>query len=505
MAVVGQLSAVWPPGPSHVSIFFLSSALLVAAGGLAGLACLARPSLWVVASGAYIFSVALLEVSTGGIRSGLGSLMFVPVVGAALYWRRWQSAAVLGQVIVALLYESLAGPHMADTTVRRVVLFGLIAAVLSVSIHALRERLVQSNAHTTRLLHQAEALNAAAQELAALLDPGAIMSLGVQLAARLASPPGSQQCEAWYLTVKQGKVRVDARFGAPANEVWDGRNLGSCKPLERAVEDGQPVVGLLVPEESAAVTSAETHAVWVPVRLDGTLHGVLCVASRDLPIPLDCLQRCIALAHLLELALSNWAAHQRLEQHATTEERRRIARELHDGLAHELAFIASKARAGGAVGCAETRELACAADRALDEARRAITVLSASRPERLSHALAQTAEDLGARLGVAVKVELAEDVEMPGEVTENLLRIVREAITNAANHGHPSHVTVRLQHHDGVRLLVEDDGCGFDTINDPRAGGFGLLSMQERATSIGAHFSVESKRSQGTRVQVAFR
>ena len=130
------------------------------------------------------------------------------------------------------------------------------------------------------------------------------------------------------------------------------------------------------------------------------------------------------------------------------EERRRIARELHDGLAHELAFIASKTRgaAAGAATSHDARALAGAADRALDEARRAITVLSVSQPQSLDAAISQTVEDLGSRLGVAWDLQLADDVQVPGEVTENLLRIVREAITNAASHGASEHVRVSLEH-----------------------------------------------------------
>ena len=75
--------------------------------------------------------------------------------------------------------------------------------------------------------------------------------------------------------------------------------------------------------------------------------------------------------------------------------------------------------------------------------------------------LAQTAEDLGARLGVAVRLEVADDIDTPPDVTEHVLRIVREAITNAATHG-GLRVTVTVRRDDGVRVVIEDDGCGFD-------------------------------------------
>jgi signal transduction histidine kinase len=147
--------------------------------------------------------------------------------------------------------------------------------------------------------------------------------------------------------------------------------------------------------------------------------------------------------------------------------------------------------------------VADAADRALDEARRAITVLSAARPQSLASAVAQTAEDLGARLDLAVHLDLKDDIEIPGDVTENLLRILREAMTNAAKHGASDQVTIRLERADGVRLVVEDDGCGFDLQGASLSKGFGLLSMKERAESIGGLLNLESAPAQGTRVEVA--
>jgi signal transduction histidine kinase len=243
----------------------------------------------------------------------------------------------------------------------------------------------------------------------------------------------------------------------------------------------------------------------VPVCPEGKLHGVIAIASRGVPVPDECVERCAALGHLLELALSNWNAHQKLEQQATAEERRRIARELHDGLAHELAFIASKTHGSSedTGSSLELRQLADAADRALDEARRAITVLSAARPQSLASAVAQTAEDLGERFELAVELDLADDIEIPGDVTENLLRILREAMTNAATHGGSSRVTVQLQQADGVRLVVEDNGCGFDVSSSSHSNGFGLLSMKERAESIGGLLSLDSTPAIGTRIEVA--
>jgi len=368
------------------------------------------------------------------------------------------------------------------------------------------------NARTERMLRHEEALNAAARQLVQLSEPPQITALGAQLAMGIASPPGSEILRGWYFRIEDDMV-VDAQtdqFGTIVEERWP---LLEHPGLREAVQTHQPVAAPLDGDTAGPAVQAlfrqagVTYGAWVPVCPDGELHGVLGIASRSASIPTECVDRCVALGHFLELALSNWAAHRTLEGQATLEERRRIARELHDGLAHELAFIASKTR-GAVAGAAtprEVRELAGAADRALDEARRAITVLSVSQPQSLDDAISQTVEDLGSRLGVAWDLQLADDIHVPGEVTENLLRIVREAITNAANHGASEHVRVSLERCEELRLVIEDDGCGFDADRQPGAGGFGLQSMQERAASVGAVLSVDSVPEQGTRVAVAFR
>jgi signal transduction histidine kinase len=509
VAVAGQVSSAWAPGLSDAGDFWISTALLVACGVI-----LVRPGPFnshaIGTAGCfYVASVTFLMFANGGIGSGFGALFFVAVVGVALYGRRADSVVVVGLSLVGLFMASMAtSPHDAASIVRRIALLGAINVVLSVSIHALRDRLVESNERTTNLLHQAESINAAARRLASLLEPAALADLGAELAAQVATPPGSSLSRARFLRMRDGVVTVEAQFGG-SGDVDADQPLDERSPLARAVRTLEPVAGRLstggfertIPGPRTA--GARTNAAWVPVCVGGTLHGLLEVVSPDAPVTLDTLERCVALGHLLELALSNWAAHEELALQATAEERRRIARDLHDGLAHELAFIASKARGASGLAPAEadSRELASAADRALDEARRAITVLSATRPESVASAVTQTAEDLGSRLGVPVLIDLADGIEVSGKETEQLLRIVREAITNAAVHGRPSFITVSLRSEQGIRLVVSDDGCGFDLARTDRTG-FGLVSMRERAVSIGGYFAVHSAPSRGTRIEV---
>jgi signal transduction histidine kinase len=190
---------------------------------------------------------------------------------------------------------------------------------------------------------------------------------------------------------------------------------------------------------------------------------------------------------------------------AALEERRRVARDLHDGLAQELAFIAAQARAlaGGRNADAGLVQLANAGERALDESRRAIAALTRSADEPLDVALAQAAEEVALRIGAPVKLDLAPGVVVSSARREALVRITREAVANAARHGHARIIQVQLSTKPALRLRVVDDGFGFDAAAAARDGyGFGLTSMRERAESLGGSFRIDSRAGIGTVVEV---
>jgi Signal transduction histidine kinase len=91
------------------------------------------------------------------------------------------------------------------------------------------------------------------------------------------------------------------------------------------------------------------------------------------------------------------------------------------------------------------------------------------------------------------------------EVREALVRIAREAVTNAARHGDAGLVRVELENGTGIKLRIVDDGRGFDAAaatRQRRSGGFGLVSMSERARAVGGVLHVASERGAGTTVEV---
>jgi len=188
------------------------------------------------------------------------------------------------------------------------------------------------------------------------------------------------------------------------------------------------------------------------------------------------------------------------------DERRRIARDLHDGLAQELAFVASKSRelaAGGSVSPIALRQIASAAQRGLDESRRAIAMLAGSSSEPLDVAVAQAVEDVAHRLGARIEIDAEPTPAVEPRLQEQLLRIAREAVTNAGRHGRAELVRVELSNGNGLRLRIVDDGIGFDPTAFAENGeGFGLVTMRERAHSVGGQLRIVSARNRGTEVEV---
>jgi signal transduction histidine kinase len=204
-------------------------------------------------------------------------------------------------------------------------------------------------------------------------------------------------------------------------------------------------------------------------------------------------------------AVRQIAAYQRdLAQMAVADERRRIARDLHDGVAQDLAYISREGRRLGAQGVesAALERLSDAADRALDLSRDAIAALTGRADEPLAIAVARAAEEVAGRAGATVRMQLAPDVKVPGPARDDLVRIVREAVTNATRHGGARRLTINLERSDGITLTVGDDGSGFELEGLNGRDGFGLTSMRERAEQLGGEFSVVSFPGGGTEVTV---
>ncbi len=190
---------------------------------------------------------------------------------------------------------------------------------------------------------------------------------------------------------------------------------------------------------------------------------------------------------------------------AVLEDRRRLARDLHDGLAQELTYILSQSRllARDPGDAATAERIGGAAARAVDEARTAIAALTRTSSDSFAAVLCESVEGLGGRYGTAARIDVDDALEVTPEQADAVLRIVAEAFRNAVRHGEASCVVVAVT---GLPLVVRvcDDGKGFvpGASKTPSGAGFGLTSMRERAEGVGARFDLRSEVGAGTTVEV---
>jgi two-component system NarL family sensor kinase len=198
---------------------------------------------------------------------------------------------------------------------------------------------------------------------------------------------------------------------------------------------------------------------------------------------------------------------------AVLEERTRLAREIHDTLAQQLTAIvlqleAAEAYAERSPGRAHTlvitaRDLARSA---LQEARRSVWDLRPAPLEAtgLVAALDREVRRWSQNSGIAGRLRadrLPSPLPLAPAAEVGLLRIVQEALSNAARHSGATTVDVAVARRDGaLELTVQDDGCGFDAEVGPQPGSFGLVGMNERARLAGGSLEVSTAPGHGTRV-----
>lgn len=190
-----------------------------------------------------------------------------------------------------------------------------------------------------------------------------------------------------------------------------------------------------------------------------------------------------------------------------SEERLRLAREIHDGLGGNLSslimqleFIQRMARDQPRL-TAEVTELKGIAEEAMEELRRSLTMM------RRDFDLHKTLEDHCGRLVERTKGEIAADFKVRGRVRRipsdmqlAVFRLLQEALNNIQKHARATLVKVRLRYDaDMVSLTVADDGVGFDP-SEHRRGHYGLTNMEERAKKFRGTLEVQSAPGEGTTI-----
>jgi signal transduction histidine kinase len=187
-------------------------------------------------------------------------------------------------------------------------------------------------------------------------------------------------------------------------------------------------------------------------------------------------------------------------------ERRRIARDLHDGLQARLVLLAVRAHAVGADPSAsagvqaEAAELTSGLQAAITELRELVEgVMPATLTERGLYAAAQALAD---RAPIPIELDVDTDgASLPAPVESTGYFVLSEALTNAVKHSRAPELVVRLRQAPGrLRIEVCDDGVGGAHLN----GGSGMRSMADRVDAVGGRLIVESPIGGGTTVMAEF-
>jgi signal transduction histidine kinase len=204
-----------------------------------------------------------------------------------------------------------------------------------------------------------------------------------------------------------------------------------------------------------------------------------------------------------------------MEQLAVTRERNRLARDLHDTLAHTLSAVSVQLQALDVLwerdppAAREVLRQTTALTRSgLNEARGALHALRANPLGELGLALAlerladQAAQRAGLRLAFAAPPVIR---GLRADVEQQFYRIAEEALNNVVRHANAQQVMVTLAQAGATwTLIIADDGQGFDLSKATRPGHFGLTGIHERAALIGATLTAESRPGAGTTVRVEY-
>jgi signal transduction histidine kinase len=303
------------------------------------------------------------------------------------------------------------------------------------------------------------------------------------------------------------------------------------------------VVFMMIPAVLGAWISGQRHAWhWALLGVALSAMDILLLNHRDLAVPelIPFIAEDIALVLLTlfvgTLSELDRAEQERLqqanlmlaeqaqmrEQLATSRERLRMARELHDTVAHSLAGLVFQLDALGTLmddAPENARQtLACAKDTArqgLHDARMAVTNLRKESAEEaeLAGALQRHVEAMNLQTGVPITFEQVHcegsEMDTLNKVySDALFRIAQEAIYNATRHAHAKQIHVKLVKEyppaascANLTLSVEDDGIGFDE-SAMQAGHYGLRGIRERSEMIGAQLQMDSRAGKGTLISV---
>lgn len=414
---------------------------------------------------------------------GIGSLICLPIV---------HEQERVG--IIAAYFPSVDGPP--EDQVRLLnILGGAIAAMLD----SLRVRSKQVG--TLHALDQAsesmDTLNAFTEQVLSIVMGG----WDAQSGGLFLYSPDSQT---WTCKARSGL----------AEDLTNSRYNLAMQLIRKAFARSAPVI---VPDLGSGDDYDLLSAAAVPLVSEGEVLGAFFLgAKRRRAISEKHTEFLKTMAHQTALAIRNAQLYNRLGQVAILEERYRLSREIHDGLAQTLGYLNLQAeRLGNLItsgrsdaAVIELNEMRQSVRAAYVDVREAIDGLrlSVDDPGLIGARLRDYITEYSRQTGIPVELDLQpEEARIEPATALHLLRIVQEALTNARKHAQARHIQVRIQDlGNELELSVADDGVGFPSVTPAEAKprSYGLTTMRERAASLGGSMAVVTGPGQGTRIVV---
>jgi signal transduction histidine kinase len=327
---------------------------------------------------------------------------------------------------------------------------------------------------------------------------------------------------------------VDAQYGALGVLSADGRTLdefitvGLGSDEEHAIgprPTGRGVLGTLIEDDEplrlANIADSpdssgfpDTHPTMtsflgVPVRVHSEVYGNLYLTNkrRAEEFSEDDEELVLALAMAAGIAIENARLHSLVRDRALVEDRDRIARDLHDSVIQRLFAIGLSLQ--GTSRLVERPEAVVRIGEAVDklddtirELRKAIFDLELTiSMEGFRPKVLDLVHELRPVLAVPPQASFVGPVDLvvTGELSDEVLAVLREALTNVGKHAQATQVFVTIGAADELRLVVADDGIGVNGA-DGSSGGLGLKNMRQRAERLGGDMEIGTSREGGTRV-----
>jgi signal transduction histidine kinase len=333
-------------------------------------------------------------------------------------------------------------------------------------------------------------------------------------------------------TIEEARDLVEAQYGALGILAEDGQSLeqfitvGLTHDEERAIgpkPTGLGVLGTLIrtgkPLRLTTIEGAPDSTgfpprhpemssfLGIPVRVHGDMYGILCLTNKRTAATFS--EEDEELVHALTVAagvaIGNARLHGVVRDRALTEDRDRIARDLHDSVIQRLFAVGLSLQ--GTARLVERPEAVLRIAEAIEkldetirQLRKAIFDIELTiRKEGLHPKVLDLVHELRPVLGLHPQVSFSGPVDssVSDALTEEVLAVLREALTNVGKHALASQVVVTIAAGEDLRLVVADDGAG---IGDVKGDGLGLKNLRQRAERLGGGVDLGTSREGGTRL-----